>query len=288
MSQVLQDALRAHVYELAGRIGERSPEKPAALAAAGDYVRSRWLAYGGLPRPHEYDSPLGRFVNWELSLDAPGGKAAPLLVVGAHYDTVPGTPGADDNASGVAAVIELARLLRERPRRRALRLVAFCTEEPPAFAGEGMGSRAYARRLKAEGAAVEGMLSLEMIGRYAKEGAQRYPPLLAPFFRPTPDFIAAVSNRTSRGFLKRVVAALEPRLSIPLQHAALPEIVPGVSLSDHASFWREGWPAVMLTDTAFYRNADYHGRGDTWDKLDYASMAALVEGLAFALDELLN
>lgn len=284
MSRILEEALRAHVFELAGRVGERGVDRPAALAEAAQYVRSRWLAYGGVPVEQAYETPLGRFSNWELSL--PGGAQDALLVVGAHYDTVPGTPGADDNASGTAALLELARLLRDKPRRLGLRLAAFCTEEPPSFGGEGMGSRVYARALKAAGRRVEGMLSLEMVGRYSPSGRQRYPPLLSPFFRKTPDFIAAVSNRGSRAFLKRLVAALEPRLSIPLQHAALPGFVRGVSLSDHASFWREGFPAAMLTDTAFFRNEDYHGPGDTWDKLDYASMAALVEGLAGALNEL--
>ena len=284
MSLVLEDALRAHVLTLAGRLGERHPGRPVALAEARDHVRRVLSGYGYDPVVRPYATARGEFANVEARLP---GRERGLLVVGAHYDTAPGTPGADDNASGVAVLLELARLLRAKAPRLSIAFAAFSTEEPPQFGSDEMGSRHYARGLVERGEAVAGMLSLEMLGFFARTpGSQAYPPLLKWLYPDRGDFIGLVGNLSSRAFLKRVASALKPRLAVPLQSACLPGWVAGVSLSDHDSFWRLGLPAVMVTDTAFFRNPHYHAPTDLPDTLDYPAMAAVTEGLAGALLEL--
>jgi Zn-dependent M28 family amino/carboxypeptidase len=287
VSRILQDALKAHVFELSSRIGERNVFRPEALASARDYLRRVLTGYGLPPRIQTYAIGDAPCENLEALLAGTGGIEMPRLVVGAHYDTAPGTPGADDNASGVAALLELARLLKGKALRRPAALAFFSTEEPPFFGTDAMGSRFYAREARRRGDKIEGMICLEMVGCYSTQpGRQSYPPFLKYLFPDRADFLGLVGNLSSRRFLKRVREALEGRLKLPLQHAVLPAWVPGVDLSDHRSFWAEGWPAVMLTDTAFYRNPRYHERSDAWDTLDYASMAAVVEGLAGALEAL--
>jgi len=197
---------------------------------------------------------------------------------------VQGSPGANDNASGVAGLIEIARLLRGAAAARTIRLVAFVNEEPPFFYWGQMGSRIYARAARARGDDIRVMLSLEMLGCYRSEpGSQSYPPFLKFFYPGRGDFIAFVSNLRSRRALREVVAAFKANSDFPVESLASPAIVPGVSWSDQLSFWREGYRAVMVTDTAFYRYRWYHSPRDTPEKLNYADMARVVDGLARAV-----
>lgn len=283
----LQEKLRAHVFELAERIGERNAFKYKPLRDARDYVLGVFGGYGFAASTQPYTIWENTFENVVAVLPGSGGAAAGTLVVGAHYDTAPGTPGADDNASGVAGLLELARLMRAAAPRKTIVFAAFASEEPPFFGTDLMGSRVFAAAARAKGEPIEAMISLEMIGYYDKRpGSQRYPPLVRFFFPDTGDFISLVGNFGSRSFLTRLRDALKRRMRLPLEYASLPAWVPGVDWSDHASFWQEGYPAVMLTDTSFYRNRHYHEGTDRYDTLDYASMAAFVEGLAAALEEL--
>jgi Zn-dependent M28 family amino/carboxypeptidase len=217
------------------------------------------------------------------------GTARPseIVVVGAHYDSVPESPGANDNASGVAGVIEIARELRGKRPERTVKLVAFVNEEPPFFFFGEMGSGVYARAARLRGDDIRVMLSLEMLGCYSDEvRSQAYPPLLRFFYPATGNFIAFVSNLRSRRVLEDVVRAFRRGSDFPAEKLASPGIVPGVAWSDQLSFWREGYPAVMVTDTAFYRYRHYHLATDTPEKLRYPEMARVVAGLARAVTTL--
>ncbi|HEX8874569.1 MAG TPA: M28 family peptidase [Nitrosospira sp.] len=273
-------ALEGHVRKLAEEIGERHVGRPQSLAAACDYIRSRWQDERYAVEAQAYEVVDISCVN--LSITLPGIRwPEQVVLAGAHYDTVPGSPGADDNASGVAALLELGRRLSACRPGRTIRLVAFVNEEPPFFFWEKMGSAVYARAAKRRGEDIRAMFSLEMLGCYRDEpGSQQYPPFLG---RGRPDrgnFIAFVANLRSRPLLERALAAFKAGTDFPVEGTAAFGWLPGVSWSDHLNFWRRGYPALMVTDTAFFRNPDYHSPRDTPEKLDYCRMAAVVEGLA--------
>jgi Zn-dependent M28 family amino/carboxypeptidase len=283
MSDGLAAALRQHVEALAGRIGERHVRRPQALHAAEAYIREAWTALGYDVGRQAYDAQGVESANLEIVL-AGDARAGEIVLAGAHYDTVPGSPGADDNASGVAALIELARLLRGQRAARTIRLVAFVNEEPPFFYWGEMGSRVYARAARARGDDIRVMLSLEMLGCYSDErGSQGYPPPLGLLYPNRGNFIGFVSNLGSRRALRQTVAAFRQGCDMPAERLAAPALVPGVGWSDQLSFWREGYPALMVTDTAFYRYRHYHRPTDTPEKLDYTRMARVVDGLAHTL-----
>ena len=286
MAATLESALRQHVEYLAGRIGERHVRRPEALHAAEAYVRERWEALGYEVVRQAYDAAGVESANLEITL--PGSdRAGEIALAGAHYDTVPGSPGADDNASGVAALLELARLLRGQRFERTIRLVAFVNEEPPFFYWGEMGSRVYARAARRRGDDIRVMLSLEMLGCYSDAaGSQDYPPPLGLFYPKEGNFIGFVSNLRSQRALRTAFNAFTRHSDFPAERLAAPSVVPGVAWSDQLSFWREGYAALMVTDTAFYRYRHYHLPTDTPEKLDYARMATVVEGLGRMLAEL--
>jgi Zn-dependent M28 family amino/carboxypeptidase len=282
-SPILADRLHAHVSHLALDIGERNVFRPDALHAAADYIRREWSAQGYQVNSQYYQAFGVNSENLEVHRT---GKTRPeeIIVVGAHYDTVTGSPGADDNASGIAALLELTRLFSAMETARTLRFAAFVNEEPPFFFWGQMGSRVYAEAAKARGENIRLMISLEMLGSYSdKPGSQGYPPLLRHFYPDRANFIAMVSNRASRKELRQLAATFKAHSDFPVESLAAFEFVPGVAWSDHLSFWRQGYPAIMVTDTAFYRNAAYHSADDTPEKLDYPAMGKVVEGLFRAL-----
>ncbi len=288
MTATLATALRRHVEQLATEIGERHVLRPDALHAAERYICDTWNALGYEVVRQAYDAQGVESANLEITV-AGAARAGEIVLAGAHYDTVPGSPGADDNGSGVAALLELARLLRESRPARTIRLVAFVNEEPPFFYWGEMGSKIYAQAARARGDDIRVMLSLEMLGCYSDApGSQAYPPLLRYFYPRQGNFIAFVSNLHSRHALREVVRAFSASSDVPAEKLASPAIVPGVSWSDQLSFWREGYAAVMVTDTAFYRYRHYHQPTDTPEKLDYGKMAGVVDGLARMLAALAN
>lgn len=205
-----------------------------------------------------------------------------IIVIGAHYDSVDGSPGADDNASGVAALIELAKRLRQAKPRRTIRFVAFINEEPPHFTTEQMGSLQYA--LAHRGEPIEAMLSLEMLGYYGAE--QYYPPLLSAIYPKRGDFIAFVGNLASGGLVRRCVKTFRKHATVPSEAGVLSELIPQVGWSDQWSFWRIGVPALMVTDTALFRNPHYHGESDLPHTLDYDAMIRVVDGLEAVVRDL--
>lgn len=287
-AEPLADRLRAHVARLAGEIGERNVWRPQALHAAADYIRGQWRRQGHAVTAQRYTAYDVPSENLEVALGG-AARASEIVLAGAHYDSVRGSAGANDNASGVAALLEIARLLRDAPLRRTVRLVAFVNEEPPFFYSREMGSAVYARAARARGDDIRLMLSLEMLGAYDdRPGSQRYPPFLRWFYPERANFIAFVSNLASRHALRRTVAAFRGVSAFPSEYLIAPAIVPGVSWSDQLPFWREGYAAIMVTDTAFYRYPHYHTPQDTPDRIDYARMAQVVEGLAKAMARLAN
>ncbi len=279
-SPVAPGTLREHVRKLAGAIGVRNVWRPEALAAARDFIETTWRAQGHAVERQTYTTEGVACSNLVVTL--PGRRwPEQVVLAGAHYDTVHGSPGADDNASGVAAVLELGRLLAGARPGRTLRLAAFVNEEEPFFHGDAMGSTVYARAARRRGEDIRAMFSLEMLGCYRDEpGSQRYPPLFRHFHPDRGDFIALVANLRSRRLLKRALAAFRAGSNFPVETTATFGWIPGVSWSDHLSFWREGYRAVMVTDTAFHRYPHYHSAQDTPDRLDYPRMARVVEGLA--------
>jgi hypothetical protein len=274
----VRDRLRAHVHALAIGIGERNSRNPGSLGRTRDYVVDRMRDSGYRPSVLPFEHGGETFHNVEVVLAGTVSDAS--LVVGAHYDSVAASPGANDNASGVAVLLELARSLRASTPSRAVRFVAFPNEEPPYFdTGDGMGSVAYVRSL-ADPRSVRAMLSIETVGYYSDAaGSQRYPPAVGWFYPDRGNFVAFVGNLGSRRLVRRAADAFRASTSLPAEHAALPAFVPGVSWSDHRSFWAAGVPALMVTDTALFRDPHYHRASDTAERLDYDRMARLVTGL---------
>lgn len=272
-------ALRRHVEKLGGEIGERNLFRPQALAAAAAYITQIWRAQGYEVIRHEYELRGQRAANLEVRRTGTT-RAREILLVGAHYDSVYGSPGANDNGTGVAALLELSQALTARELRRTVRFVAFVNEEPPFFKTAEMGSRVYAERAHARGDDIKAMLCLETIGYYRDEpDSQHYPALFNLFYPDTANFVGFVSNFGSRGLLKRAVAAFRAGSDFPLEYVSTFGFVPGVDWSDHWSFWRQGTPAVMVTDTALYRYPYYHTASDTPDKVHYPGLTRVVEGL---------
>jgi Peptidase family M28 len=268
----LADELRGDVHHLAAAIGERNATTPEAYAEAATYIEDAFRRAGYAPRRQTF----GEFANVEAEL--PGG--AEIVVIGAHYDSVMGSPGADDNASGVAALLAIARRMAKEKPARTVRFVAFANEEPPFFTTEEMGSFVYAKRCHDRGERVVAMLSIEAIGYYSDEpGSQQYPAMLDAIYPNMANFIAFASNLKSRALLQRCIDVFRGHATVPAEGAALPEDVPGVGWSDQWAFWRFGYDAVMVTDTALFRNPHYHTRNDLPDTLDYERLARTTEGL---------
>jgi hypothetical protein len=284
--------LRAHVVFLSRTVGERNAYQWDARNKARDYVVRNLAQAGYKPAVLPYSSVSmaavkngTEFHNVEAALLRAPADGAPAWIVGAHYDSAAGTPGADDNASGTAVLLELARLMRERKTAREIRFVAFGTEEPPSFGTRNMGSAHYARRLKDHGARVHGMISLEMLGYFnSRPGSQLYPPFLHLIHPDRGDFAGAVSDWRSRKLLGAFAASWRESSSLPLVASVLPGPFSGLALSDQLNFWDEGFAAIMISDTAFYRNPHYHQDSDRPETLDYEKMAEVARALASALE----
>lgn len=277
--RALANDLRHDVTALAETIGARNVETKDSLSRAEAYLQKRFRDIGYEPARLAYDVGVRSVANLEVTI--PGtSREKEILIVGAHYDSAYEAPGADDNASGVAAMLAIAKALRTRHPERTIRFVAFANEEPPRFWTEQMGSLVYAKACRARNDDVVGMLSLETIGYYSSEaGSQKYPPPIGLFYGDKGDFVGFVGNTSSRSFTRNVVGAFRMAVDFPSEGAALPAFVAGVGWSDQWSFWQVGYPGVMVTDTAPFRNPHYHQLTDTADTLDYDRFARVVQGL---------
>ena len=279
----LRDELRRDVMTLSKTIGPRCiGVSPEGLDAAARSLEKALTRGGYAVKRQEFAAHAHTCVN--LEVERPGSsRPGEIVVIGAHYDSCGATPGADDNASGVAALLALAHAFAPGgpgPRPRTLRFVFFANEEPPDFQRETMGSLVYARACKRRGDEVVAMLSLETVGYYTDApDSQHYPQPLGRLYPSTGDFLGFVGDISSRALVRRSVASFRRHARFPSEGAALPSEIPGVGWSDHWSFWQVGYPAAMVTDTAPFRNPHYHARTDTPDLLDYGRMARVVEGL---------
>ncbi|HEY1208118.1 MAG TPA: M28 family peptidase [Terracidiphilus sp.] len=284
----LRDRLSSEVSYLSVNIGDRSLPRPHSLQAASDYLTNNLREQGYTVTELPYSVKGEKVHNLEASL---AGTDVTLgqVIVGAHYDSVAGTVAANDNGTGVAAVLEIARLVRQMKFRRTVRFVLFVNEEPPYFQTAVMGSRVYAHQLRQGGVPVSAMISLETIGFYSDQpGSQKYPPILSLFYPSRGNFITFVGNTESRWLVRESIRSFRESTRFPSEGIAAPGDWTGIGWSDQWSFWQEGYPGIMVTDTAPFRYPYYHTQNDTIDKVNFDRTARVVEGICKVVEELAN
>lgn len=284
VAQVDSARLREHVKKLSVDFHPRNYGELKNLNATADYIRGHFAAAGAEVEMQRYTIGKREYVN--VIAHFASRADAKKVIVGAHYDSYDDTPGADDNASGVAGLIELAYLIGKQPRKVAVDLVAYTLEEPPYFKSDEMGSRVHARSIIAEMESLVGVIVLEMIGYFSDEwGTQNYPvPLLHLWYPNRGNFMAVVGSLQQRSFTKKVKLLMKGATDLPIYSINAPSALPGVDFSDHASYWPEEINAVMVTNTAFFRNKEYHRADDTLNRLDYKRMGDVVVAVAAVLD----
>lgn len=277
--------LERHVRSLTTLSPPRCYAHPESLEQAARYIRVQWEAVGAAVQARAYPVYGQEYRNLHLLLGSP---ERPRVIIGAHYDVFGDNPGADDNASGVAVLIELGCRLHGWAPTTAVELVAYTLEESPPLPDSNMGSARHAKSLLAEGRTVIGMLSLEMLGYFSDEPhTQKYPiPGMALFYPHYGNFIAVVGRLRDWPLIRVVRRAMSGASPVPVRSLASPITLPGISDSDHRHFWNHGWRAAMITDTAYYRNPNYHRASDTADALDYVRMAQLVDAIEVAVRRL--
>lgn len=280
---VSSQALRDHVFQLSEKLPRRSDDANK-LAFTARYIKHQLSQYGEV-QEQVYEVWGIPYRNVSVTI---GPESQQRIVIGAHYDSFRGTPGADDNASGIAGVLELAKLFSAQALDIPIQLIAYTLEEPPYFRSQDMGSAVHVKQLKADNIEVIAMISLEMIGYFTDApGSQDYPvPLMSLIYPKRGNFIAIVGNMSGMGLVRQTKSTMQSVMSVPVYSINAPSIVPGVEFSDHLNFWNRGYPAIMVTDTAFYRNKAYHSENDTWDRLDYEKMGKVVKGVYAAALEL--
>jgi Zn-dependent M28 family amino/carboxypeptidase len=276
------ERLRDSVELLATTLQPRDFAHPEGLERAAAYIAEELRKAGGRVREQTFEVQGSAYKN-VIALFGP--ETAERVVVGAHYDTEGARPGADDNASGVAGLLELARLLGEQPPAATVELVAYSLEEPPNFRTEHMGSHVHAASLAAAEVRVRAMLALEMIGYFSDTPhSQQFPLGVLGWLYPTTGNFITVVGKLGQGRLVRgVKRAMQSAGDLPVRSINAPAMVTGIDFSDHRSFWQQGYPAVMITDTSFYRNPNYHTDQDLPVTLDYGRMAQVVDGVDCAV-----
>ncbi len=279
--------LKESVYYLSAQIGPRSYQDHKKLDMAAEYIAGCFKKSGFSvnDQPFLYRGKTYRNI---IANTREAKTSEEIIVVGAHYDTVTGSPGADDNASAVAGLLEIARLMLTTKEIPAVHFVAFTLEEPPVFRTRNMGSYHYARALKKSGQKVRAMICLEMIGYFVDSPhSQGFPlPFMERKFSTKGNFIAAVGNIRSKKLTEMFKEGFKKGTDLPIFSLNALPLVIGIDFSDHRSFYKFGFPAVMITDTAFYRNPNYHTKSDTYDTLDYERMAKVVHGVWAAVKRL--
>jgi Peptidase family M28 len=280
-----QFRLEAHVRKLSIEVGPRDIDHIENLDQAAAYIKNEFSQTGAFVSEQLY-RVQGRSYRNVIAHFGP--ETEERIIVGAHYDTAGPLPGADDNASGVAGLIELARLLNQQQLKVRVELVAFSTEEPPYFGTTGMGSSVHAESLRQQNVRVRAMFSLEMIGCFSDAPNSQYFPIdvLRAFYPSTGNYITVIGRLSDGLLVRRTKAAMRRAAPLPVYSINAPQAIPGVDFSDQRNYWHAGYGAVMITDTAFYRNRNYHTAQDTAEKLDYKRMAMVVEGVYAAVSEL--
>jgi hypothetical protein len=278
--EVSPEDLRKHVVTLAHKLPARN-DNPANLEVSAKYIEGEWSKTKARVSRQNVEVRGVTYCNIRAEF---GPEKGERIVIGAHYDAYDGQPGADDNASGIAGLIELARLLQTETLPITVELVAFTLEEPPYFRSEYMGSAVHAAWLQSQGISVRLMMSLEMLGYFTDApNSQEYPlPFLNRFYPTQGNFVAVVGNFSNFLTVRRAKQIMLDATPLPVLSINSPSLLPGIDFSDHLNYWHKGMNAMMITDTAFYRNKAYHSAADTADKLDYKRMAQAVQGV-FAL-----
>jgi hypothetical protein len=278
--------LERMVHTLAASIGERNIWQHAEYRLAADFIETELEKAGYSVTRQDFE--VQQKTCYNLVAERKGSTSPDqIVVVGAHYDSLMGTVGANDNGSGVAANLALARLLAGHKTDRTIRFVFFANEEPPFFQTDDMGSLVYAAKCRADNDNIVAMLSLETIGYYSDQPkSQQYPFPFSLFYPDTGNFIAFVGNTSSRKLVKQAVKSFRANCQFPSQGGAIPGRIQGIGWSDHWAFWQHGYPALMVTDTAPFRYPYYHTTEDTADKIDYERLARVTTGLFTVVNEL--
>jgi Zn-dependent M28 family amino/carboxypeptidase len=279
--------LQEHVWQLAGVIGERHyGEKQDAYNKAAEYIATAFKQNGLVP----YEDEFGDKLQYRNIVAEHYGTtfSDEVIVIGAHYDSVWGSPGADDNASGVAVMLEVAKELKKIELNRTIRFVAFANKEYPSFLTDNMGSLFHVKRSHDRGDNIIAMISFEMLGYYSEEAnSQHYPALFQWLYPDTANFVAFVGDFNSRSFLRKSIKAFRESKQFPSEGISIPEVlVPNVRRSDHAAFWKHNIPAFMVTDTMRYRNYNFHNSKDLPNSLNYEYMARVASGLITMIEKL--
>ncbi len=279
------ERLRRIVTFLSEDLGVRNYIHYQNLQEAADFIQRSFeeIGYSVESNPYEINGVTFRNIIAEKPGNNPAGG---ILLIGAHYDSCY-NPGADDNASGIAGLIELARLLKDVPFTHTLRFAAFVNEEPPFFLTDQMGSSVYAKQLRSKGEPLRAAVILEMLGFYSEKlFSQKYLPLLGPFYPNRANFITIVGNFPSRKIVKDLYQGFKAASTFPVERIVAPSSIPGIYYSDHWSFWKAGYPAVMITDTAYLRSPHYHAKTDLPGTIDYPRMAKVIFGFKEAIERL--
>ena len=295
--QKLSERLKSDVHYLSREIGERNMVTEGSMEQTMKWLMDQLKDSGYRPERHRYELREGAISHsgddypaaYNIIAELPGSEnPEEIIVIGAHYDSVPDSPGANDNASAVATLLSLADWFRERPQKRTIRFVFFANEEPPFFYTTDMGSYAYAAQSRQQNENITAMLALDGLGFFSDEpGSQLYPaPGIGLFYPDKANFIGFVTRMRDAGLLRKSISAFRDHASVPSEGAALPGFIPGVYWSDHWSFWQHDFPAILITDTLLYRDRQYHTPGDTPERLDYNRMARVAEGLKYTVKRL--
>ena len=273
-----QERVRRDVTALADTIQDRSLRLPEHLEQAAQYVEREFRAAGYDVTYIPY-TVRGVQVRNLVAEKRGTTRADEIVMVGAHYDSVERSLGADDNASGVAAMVEIAREIAKQPTARTVRFVAFVNEEPPWFRTDKMGSRVVAKAFRARGDNIVEAIVFDAIGYYCTGDCQRYPPLLDNFFPESGDFIAFVGRAQDWFRVRHAVGLFREAVAMPSEGLAAPRFVPGIDYSDHAEFWNVGYPGILVSDAPTYRNPNYHLSLDTVDTLDFDRLTRVTNGM---------
>lgn len=275
-------AIKKHLKNITKTASYRNPENLDQLNAIAHYIKNDFLKYSGKVSFQEYKVEGKTYKNVICSF---GTENQQRIIVGAHYDVCGNQEGADDNASGVVGLLELARLLKGQKLNKRIDLVAFTLEEPPYFRTEHMGSYVHAKSLKDNKVDVLGMISMEMIGYFSdKENSQNYPvAAMSKMYGNKGDYITLVSTGEKEGFVEDFSQHFKQAKAVKTEEFNAPRSLPGIDFSDHLNYWDFGYSAMMITDTSFYRNKNYHKKTDTMETLDIRRMAKVIDGIYIAL-----
>lgn len=271
------ERLKSHVRILSENFTPRNYQYPENLNATALYIQKEFEAMGLVVTEQRYLLNGNEYKNLVISLGPENGSK---IIIGAHYDAAGPYPGADDNASGIAGLIELARILSQQSLQKNITLVAYTLEEPPIYASSGMGSYVHAKSEFEKDQDIDLMISLEMIGYFSeKKGSQTFPLKLLNLFYPTKGNYIVIVDQLASTRAREVKKGMAKAMSIPVHSINAPKSIPGIDFSDHRSYWNFGYDAIMISDTSFYRNSAYHTQRDTYERLDYKKMAEVVNGL---------